>query len=97
MDIGGSYPEHVSEFAELMEHKDEHIRLYAAISVAEYMPHTVAQLTVIKTIIMEHMTKCGEAEIMGWNWWLKQPWACLENCVDYDGSDAVEAQREEES
>ena len=37
-DMGDSYPERVKEFAELMAHEDGHIRRYAAISIAEYMP-----------------------------------------------------------
>ena len=94
-DIGDSYPERVKEFAELMAHEDGHIRRYAAISMAEYMPHTVAQLTVIKSIITEHMKTCRDHEIMGWTWWLKQPFASLESCEDYDGSDAAETPREE--
>ena len=94
-DIGDGYPERVKEFAELMGSEDEHIRLYAAISVAEHMPHTLAQLTVIKAIITEHMKTCWDHEIMGWTWWLKKPWAMPENCVDYDGSGATETPREE--
>lgn len=80
-----------------MGHGDEHIRLYAAISVAEYMLHTVAQLTTVKTVITEHMAKCDNgAEIMGWNWWLKQPWMSLENCVDHGDSGEVGTAREED-
>ena len=94
-DIGNGYPERVKEFAELMDSEDKHIRLYAAISIAEYMPHTVAQLTVIKSIITEHMKTCRDHEIMGWTWWLKQPFASPESCADYDGSVAVEPPREE--
>ena len=94
-DIGDSYPERVKEFAELMAHEDGHIRRYAAISIAEYMPHTVAQLSIIKSIITEHMKTCWNHEIMGWTWWLKQPFASSESCVDYDGSVAVETPREE--
>lgn len=84
--IGEGYPKRIQEFAELMDSEDKHIRLYAAISVAEYMPHTVARLAVIKTIITEHMKSCDGAEIMGWTRWLKQPWAMLESCVDHDSS-----------
>ncbi|MBO5511567.1 MAG: hypothetical protein J6B24_07535 [Clostridia bacterium] len=94
-DIGNGYPERVKDFAELMDSEDKHIRLYAAISVAEYMPHTVAQLSVVKAIITEHMMTCWDHEIMGWTWWLKKPWAMPENCVDYDGSGATETPREE--
>jgi hypothetical protein len=45
--------------------------------------------------ITEHMKTCRDHEIMGWTWWLKQPFASLESCVDYDGSVAVETPREE--
>lgn len=63
--------------------------------VEMHMPHTVAQLTVIKSIITEHMKTCRDHEIMGWTWWLKQPFASPESCVDYDGSVAAETPREE--
>ena len=52
-------------------------------------------MTVIKSIITEHMRTCRDHEIMGWTWWLKQPFASPESCVDYDGSVAVETPREE--
>jgi hypothetical protein len=90
-DIGDSYPERVKEFAELMAHEDGHIRLYAAISIAEYMPHTVAQLTVIKSIITEHMKTCWDGEFMGWTWWLNRPWASLTSCTDYKSTEQIES------
>ena len=94
-DIGDGYPERVKDFAELMNSKDDHIRLYAAISLAEYMPHTVAQLSVIKAIITAYMKTCDGPAVTGWTWWLKKPWAMPENCIDYDGSVTAETPREE--
>ena len=94
-DIGDGYPERVKDFAELMDSKDDHIRLYAAISLAEYMPHTVAQLNVIKSIIAEHMKTCRNYEVMGWTRWLNQPWASLVSCTDYDGPDKPFEESEE--
>ena len=90
-DIGDSYPERVKEFAELMAHEDGHIRRYAAISIAEYMPHTVEQLSVIKSIITEHMKTCRNHEIMGWTWWLNQPWASLTSCTDSKNAERIES------
>ena len=81
--IGKHYPERVPEFAELMINEDEKIRLLAAISVAEYMPHTREQLEAIIEIVKRHMDNpdCIDPR-SGWEWWLKQPWAQEKNCID---------------
>ena len=82
-DMGDSYPERVSEFARLLGHEDPYVRLCAAISPAESMPHTVAQLAAVKAVITDHRKTCDRAELTGWTWWLNQPWALPENCTDF--------------
>ena len=44
---------------------------------------------------MQRTVDYGDHELMGWTWWLKQPFASPESCVDYDDSVAVEPPREE--
>ena len=81
-DIGKHHPEMVVCFAELLKHNDEEIRIHAAISIVQYMPHTKAQLASAKAIIQEEMLICDGASLMEWNWWLKQPWADEAACID---------------
>lgn len=81
-DIGKYYPEKVICFAELLKHSEEEIRVHAAISIVQYMPHTKEQLASAKAIIKERMLTCSEASLRGWNWWLNQPWANEASCID---------------
>lgn len=61
-DIGIHYPERVSDFAELLHHEDDLIRVCAAVSIVDLMPHTVAQLLAAKAIITERLPRCDGAE-----------------------------------
>ncbi len=82
--IGEIYPEKVAEFSKWMQHEDEHIRLCAAISIAQYMPHTREELATILEIVNHRMNNPDSLDPrMGWEWWLKQPWAQEENCTDF--------------
>ena len=82
-DIGKYYPDKVECFAKLLEHSDAEIRVHAAISIVEYMPHTKEQLSLAKKIIQEYMLTCDGASQMRWNWWLNQLWASESSCIDY--------------
>lgn len=60
------------------------ISLCAAISIAEYMPHTREQLSTVLEIVNHRMNNLDSSDPrMGWEWWLKQPWAQEENCIDF--------------
>ncbi len=83
--IGEKYPDMIDKFAEIMNDKDEGIRLRAAVCLIELMPHTKVHLSKAKSIISEHVAhylSIPETDI-GWNWWLSQPWANESNCIDY--------------
>ena len=47
-DIGKYYPDKVECFAKLLEHSDAEIRVHAAISIVQHMPHTKEQLSLAK-------------------------------------------------
>lgn len=82
-DIGKYYPDKVECFAKLLEHSDAEIRVHAAISIVQHMPHTKEQLSLAKKIIQEYMLTCNVASQMGWKWWLDQPWTNESLCIDY--------------
>ena len=77
--IGLLFPEKIENFADLMNHKEEEIRVCAAVSIVELMPHSKNQLDRAKSVILDRMNHCQPAEIMGWEWWMKQPWASDSN------------------
>lgn len=85
MIIGEKYPDMIDIFAENMNDTEEGVRLRAAVSLIELMPHTRTHLSKAKSIIAEHIAhylSIPETDI-GWNWWLSQPWASEQNCIDY--------------
>ncbi len=81
--IGKNYPDRIEEFATNLDDHNEEIRVTAAISLVELMPHTKAHLSKAKSIIAERMLNPANITLIGWNWWLSQPWCDESNCKDY--------------
>ena len=82
--IGEKYPERIEEFAINLNDNNEGVRVAAAICLVSLMPHTMAHLSKAKSIIAERMSNPATITLIGWNWWLSQPWCDESNCIDYN-------------
>ena len=81
-DIGNYYPEMVPFFAALLDHEEVEVREHAAVSIIQYMPHTKEELSRSIAIIEDRMATCTPSGQKVWEWFLNQPWAFEESCIE---------------